>query len=247
MLAIKQIENLLRPIVTKLGGMIETNDKHGDDYVGHHESIRGIREELLSLPVKIVALADDNGASVAAATLENEVTSTLVDMVAATVLATLIEEEGGGRSNISISPMSMNHMTKNYDMTVAHDGMIRNVSITMKEDSPLRDESTWGAPSNRHGVMHQDENPTGARPQAEPKEYNRPVWVVRVPDPVNPYLRECFNREDAERVLRGLADVSPLARIENRHCLHEVCPSDRCNVWLNSDNHPGNGQDPDGN
>lgn len=50
-------------LIAKLDSMVETNDKHGDDYVGHHEDIREIREELLTmiapaLPSRCTEIAD---------------------------------------------------------------------------------------------------------------------------------------------------------------------------------------------
>jgi hypothetical protein len=195
---------------------------------------------------KIVVLTDDNGATVAAAMLENEVTSTLLDLTVATVLATLIEEEGGGRSNVSISPMSMDHMMKHYEPDVRLDGLIRHVSIKLRDDSDLKNEAAWREPSNRHGVMHQDEDTTGAKAQAEPHEYNRPVWAVNYFEGGARKLLNCHDREDAARQCRYLpADLDP--RVENRHCLHPDCPSSRCNVWKDDDAAPGNGMNPDGN
>lgn len=187
---------------------------------------------------KIAAFADDNGAAVAAAMLENEVTSTLMDMTVATVLATLIEEEGGGRSNVSISPMSMDHMMKHYVYEVRNEGMIRHVSIQMREDSDLRNEAAWREPSNRHGVMHQDEDGSNAKPQAEPKDYKRPTWAIKNGQGS---LFRMHDRADAERQLRGKLPVEsphdlqssfkndPLVVIENRWCLHTDCPSTGCN------------------
>lgn len=187
---------------------------------------------------KIAALSSDNGATVAAAMLENEVTSTLMDMTVATVLATLIEEEGGGRSNIGISPLSMDHMMKHYLYEVRNEGMIRHVSIKLREDSNLQDEAAWREPSNRHGLV--DVAPDSLtidqlKPQAEPKEYNRPVWAVRfwcaTGDGFRPELRACADHEDAARTVRGYHDDDgrPDASIENRWCLHEDCPTSGCN------------------
>jgi hypothetical protein len=178
---------------------------------------------------KIAALIADDGATVAAAMLENEVTSTLMDMTVATVLATLIEEEGGGRANVSISPMSMDHMLKHYEHIVTTDGMIRNVAIQMREDSDLKNEIAWREPSNRHGVMHQDEDQTGAKPQAEERVYDRPVWAVRVSVEGEPStLMSCANRADAEAVMRTTGKAYSMASVENRYCLHAGCPSTGC-------------------
>ena len=159
-------------------------------------------------------------------------------MAVATVLATLLEEEGGGRSNVSISPNSMNYMTKNYTYDVTMKGLVRNISIQMRPDSPLyRNEDAWNEPSNRHGVALQDEDPTGAKPQAEPKEHNRPVWAVRtsvfseIENEHQPVLRKCHDRADAMRQCLDIAKREPdrPSVVENRYCLHVECPSTGCN------------------
>lgn len=176
---------------------------------------------------KIVELNGDPYALLnEAAKLEAQTMDALIDLVAATVLTTLIEEEGGGRSNVSISPNSMKLMAENYDMSVVKRGMIRTVSVALKPESPLTKTENWLAPSNRHG----EEDVSDAKPQAEPKTFDRPVWAVRFPeDEIDgpAYLRECHDRADAERVVRG----SQLgARVENRCCLHLHCPTSRCLV-----------------
>ncbi|TXH41231.1 MAG: hypothetical protein E6Q97_37995 [Desulfurellales bacterium] len=218
MLIVKQIERILYDFLGQGGGDANT--------------IRETAE-------KIAALSDDNGAAVAAAMLENEITSTLMDMTVATVLATLIEEEGGGRSNISISPMSMEHMHQNYLYEVRNEGLIRHVSIKMREDSPLQDEANWREPSHRHGLTDVAPTPPlsvdDLKPQAEPHEYNRPVWAVRfwcaTGDGFRPELAQCADREEATKRVRGYHDDDgrPDATIENRWCLHAECPSTGCN------------------
>ena len=195
-----------------------------------HRAHNGADRFIEQAAEKIAELTDDNGATVAAAMLENEVTSTLMDMTVATVLATLIEEEGGGRSNVSISPMSMDHMQQHYIYEVRNEGMIRHVSIRMREDSDLRNEEAWREPSNRHGVMHQVEDTSNAKPQAEPKVHDRPVWAVRIPiDGEEPYLRPCNDEDHARKILRAVSGSHPLAAIENRYCLHVDCPTTGCN------------------
>jgi len=197
-----------------------------DELNSEGPDVRGIE----SAAEKIAALIDDNGRTmVAAAALENEVTSTLMDMLAATVLATLVEEEGGGRANISYSPMSMDHMLKHYSYSVENDGLVRTVRIAAREDSDLRDESKWREPSNRHGVMHQDEDVSHARPQAEPKDYDRPLWVVSYfnQGDAGPTLLRCLDRADAERQQRTM-DSGLLPVIQNRNCLHPTCPASGC-------------------
>lgn len=190
---------------------------------------------------KIASLSNDNGAALAAAMLENEITSTLMDMTVATVLATLIEEEGGGRSNIGISPLSMDHMMKHYLYEVRNEGMIRHVSIKLREDSNLQDEAAWREPSNRHGVMHQDEDTANAKPQAEPKAHDRPVWAVRHGDEVLMArdkehagtlaleLSRAEDRKSLDSCGHFLAEDRKVVGVQNRWCLHLDCPASGCN------------------
>lgn len=206
MILTKQIERILYDFLGQGGGDADT--------------IRETAE-------KIAALADDNGAAVAAAMLENEVTSTLMDMTVATVLATLIEEEGGGRSNVDISPMSMDHMQQHYLYEVRNEGMIRRVSIKMREDSPLQDEENWRKPSHRHGLVDVAPTPPHSvddlKPQAEPKVHDRPVWAAR--DGAG--LHEMADEAAAKAFV--LKSVDPIATVENRYCLHPDCPTTGCN------------------
>lgn len=181
----------------------------------------------------LAAMPDYNAIMVAGAALENEVTSTLMDMLAATILATLIEEEGGGRSNISYSPVSMDYMTKHYDYTVENEGLTRTVRIKMKDDSPLaHDREAWSQPSNRHGVMRQDYGPetfTSALPQAEPKVYDRPFWVIKYHKDDVMHFAKMNDQADAVRRLghyKLSGEIFP--SIENRHCLHTECPASGC-------------------
>lgn len=164
---------------------------------------------------------------VAAAALENEVTSTLLDMLAATILATLIEEEGHGRSNISYSPASMAHMMQHYEYGAATEGTITTVTITMREDSPLKTEEGWLEPSNRHSIIDKAPPADDLKPQAEPHAYERPLWAMRAEMDGEPYLRSCHDRADAERFVRGMSQSS-LPRIENRWCMHFACPASGC-------------------
>lgn len=203
MLIVKQIERILYDFLGQGGGDADT--------------IRETAE-------KIAALSDDNGAALAAAMLENEITSTLMDMTVATVLATLIEEEGGGRSNVSISPMSMDHMQQHYLYEVRNEGMIRHVSIKMREDSPLQDEENWRKPSHRHGLVDvADESTENAKPQADPKVHDRPLWAVR--DGAG--LHEMPDEAAAKAFV--LKSVDPIAVVENRFCYHADCPTTGCN------------------
>jgi hypothetical protein len=183
---------------------------------------------------KIAALTSDDGAAVAAARLENEVTSTLMDMTVATVLATLIEEEGGGRSNVSISPMSMDHMQQHYTYEVRNEGLIRHVSITMREDSPLKSEENWREPSNRHSLVDVATEPytvDDLKPQAEPKEYNRPLWVISyIGKDGERHIALMHDQADAKRHVGDYESPgAPLPEVQNRFCLHADCPTTGCN------------------
>lgn len=200
-------------------------------------------DSLRSAAEKIYALIEpDHSGPVAAAMLENEITDSLVSLVAATVLATLVEEEGGGRTNIDISPASMDHMTKHWEMEVTSNGLVRTVKIKMREDSTLHDAAEWSKDSNRHGLVDVAETTfappyAGAigltlQPQAEPHEYNRPQWVVACNAlDGSKVLYRCFDRRDAERELRSWDRDRVLAsnaHIENRWCMHPECPSTGC-------------------
>lgn len=204
----KQIEAILYDMIGRGGG-------DGDTITEYAEKIATLCGD-----------GDDGSTLVAAAMLENEVTSTLLDMAVATVLATLIEEEGGGRSNVSISPMSMDHMMQHYLYEVRSEGMIRHVSIKLREDSNLRDESAWREPSNRHGLVEVAPDALTIdqlKPQAEPKVHDRPVWAVR--DGAG--LHEMPDEDAAKAFV--LKSVDPIAAVENRYCLHPDCPSTGCN------------------
>lgn len=218
MLTVDQIETILYDFIGQGGG-------YGD-------TIREYAE-------KIAALSSDNGATVAAAMLENEVTSTLMDMTVATVLATLITEEGGGRSNIHISPKQMDDMVKNWDYTSELNNGLRTVSISLKPGSDIEKEFHAEA-----GVMRDESIPVDdAKPQAEPHNYGGSFWVVKTTthdfanDRIVTVLRNCHDRADAERQCRTalLAQPDRPATVENRYCLHVECPSTGCTPEATSD------------
>lgn len=194
---------------------------------------RGTRVALEKAAEKIAGiLEEDNKMLVSAAALENEVTSTLMDMLAATILATLIEEEGGGRSNITYSPMSMEHMAQHYTYETENDGLIRTVRIKLREDSNLNDQAAWREPSNRHGLVpvESEVSGAGAKPQAEPKEHNRPVWAIRYIDKEEqPHLALMHDQADATRHVGDYESPgAPLPEVQNRWCLHADCPTTGC-------------------
>lgn len=184
----------------------------------------------------------DHNIEIATAALENEVTDTLMNMLAATILATLINEEGGGRTNIRFSPGSMSIALAEWDYTVEHDGLERLVKIAPK------DGEGWIAekPESKltHLLMGEDGplptqsngNDGAPHPQAEPHEYNRPHWTVcytkHDDQGESKHVLRCHDRADAQRQLKKFDPVSVLAgvaKIENRWCLHPECPASGCN------------------
>ena len=148
-------------------------------------------------------------------------TEALIHMVAATVLKKLIDEEGGGRANISISPMDMDELFKEYHVKAERNGLITTISIhaIQADDYPALGQTR---------LLEQNEDTSGALPQAEPKP-ERPVWGVRYARlDGEPRFFTVANRDDAETVLRSM-NLDPTAHIENRMCQHETCPSNVCN------------------
>lgn len=147
-----------------------------------------------------------------------ETTETLMGMLAGTVLAQLIDEEGGGRSNITYSPEAMDSMMKRYELDVTRDGMLTTVRINPREGA-------------FPGLAIQIESGEDAKPQAEAKVHDRPVWAIRYyASHGGPYLAKMHDEGDAERHLldyTGSYD-SPEPTIENRFCLHPECPTTGC-------------------
>lgn len=193
---------------------------------------RGTRVALEHAAAKIAdILEEDNKLAISAAVLENEVTSTLMDMLAATILATLIDQEGGGRTNISFSPHSMKEKMAAWSYAVETDGMIRTVRI-----SPVNaDEFEPGdGAAIQKGMILKGLGPVvdsgTARPQAEPKEYKRPIWVIRYADKeANPHLAVMHDRADAARHVGDYkTSGQPWPEVQNRWCLHPECPTTGC-------------------
>lgn len=158
-----------------------------------------------------------------------EITDTLINMVAATVLAVLIDEEGGGRSNITFSPKAMDDMHSRYEMSAKRDGLLTTVSIKPRPEAfpPLKMENADGFGE--------------AEPQAAAHEFDLPVWAIRYYGrDEQPYLAKMLDRADAQRHLPdyvGPFDV-PEPTIENRCCLHVDCPNTHCNHVPDQDDAP---------
>lgn len=144
-----------------------------------------------------------------------ETTETLIHMVAATVLAKLIEDEGGGRSNISFSPADMDAMHRDYEMETNRDGMVTTVKIVPRDTHAL----IVGGPDHAlNRLMAQDEDTTGALPQVEAS-------------PAKPYFfyrdgggrQGPMEKDDAQALV--LKSVDPTAHVENRMCGRVDCPN----------------------
>jgi len=148
-----------------------------------------------------------------------ETTETLMTMRAGTVLMNLGKQYGYGESALTVtySPDAMSAMMRDYELTATRDGMITTVRII-----PRPGGASIGA---------QDESGEGAKPQAEPKLHDRPVWAIRYfATRGGPYLAKMHDEADAERhmpdYLGGYDQPEPT--IENRFCLHVGCPTTGC-------------------
>lgn len=200
-----------------------------------HRAHNGADRFIETAAEKIVAAMPDYPAMlVSAAALENETTATLMDMLAATILTTLFEEEGGGRANISYSPASMDYMMKNWEYTAESDGMVRTVRVQMRMDSPINTLEGWKAPSNRHSLVPVEEPGYGgqAKPQAAEHVYDRPLWVVAYQqdtedDETRLDFILCADQKRAQITCREMP-ANTLPRVENRHCMHTTCPASGC-------------------
>lgn len=110
------------------------------------------------------------------ATLENEVTSTLVDMLAVTILATLIEQEGGGRTNVTFSPGLMQQVLTDWNYTCEVSGMDRTIQITPKHGDAWEDTDRPPSEEKLNSLLFiETSREAKVKPQAEPHEYNRPI------------------------------------------------------------------------
>jgi len=171
-----------------------------------------------------------------------DTTETLIYMIAATVLSKLIEDEGGGRSNVSFSPKDMDAMYRDYNMSAKREGLLTTVSISPRDPAKHARHDIIGGMRVDYdpGLMTQDEDTTDAKPQAEAKPHDRPIWAVRYyaarnMDGLEPYLAKCHDKADAERQLityqvagDKVGDGRPDPVIENRFCLHIGCPTNEC-------------------
>lgn len=182
------------------------------------------------------SIPDYNAIMVSTAALENEVTSTLLDMLAATILATLIDEEGGGRTNITFSQASMQEKMAAWSYRVETDGMIRTVRITpakpeeFEEGDGTEIQKGMAAKTGlKISGLGPESDSTRVHPQAEPKEYNRPVWAIRYVAEDVPLLAIMHDYGDANRHVNDYqSEDAPLPEIQNRWCHHVDCPTTGC-------------------
>lgn len=154
-----------------------------------------------------------------------QTTDTLISMVAATVLAKLIEDEGGGRSNITFGPQDMDAMHREYEMTATRDGLLTTVSIRPRPETDKSETTQAGS------LMEQAEEAGKALPQVESAVHDRPVWAIRYyASHGGPYLARMHDQRDAEIHLSDYETEGAAAPVvENRMCLHPECPVDQCN------------------
>lgn len=168
-----------------------------------------------------------------------EVTETLIHMVAATVLAKLIEDEGGGRCNVEFSPKDMDDMHRRYEIEAEHDGLLTKIKIvprpgafagngdelvkTIPGDRVIVDPEQPEPPESFYRTQDRDEVP--AKSQSPEHVYDRPLWATRVDGKLFP----ASDKLQAERMVKG-AKGDQIATIENRYCYHKECPAERCNV-----------------
>jgi hypothetical protein len=162
-----------------------------------------------------------------------ETTETLIHMVAATVLSKLIEEEGGGRANITFGPLDMDAMYRDYEMAATHDGLLTTVRIKPREDKLVTHE--FHDPKPPVSLMAQTVDPSlvPASPQAVAVPHDRPLWVISYynEDGEGPFVKRMQDQATATRLLNTFHynDSVPFPVIENRFCLHPDCPAEHCN------------------
>lgn len=150
-----------------------------------------------------------------------EVTETLIHMTAATVLAKLIDEEGGGRCNVSFSPADMDSMHQRYIMHSTREGLVTTVKIEPRPDA------FTDPPTSFYAEQGADADEP-AKPQAAEHVFDRPLWAARIDGKLFP------SSDHAQaQALVGRADVGQIAQVENRFCYHPECPAEHCNRTVN--------------
>ncbi len=150
-----------------------------------------------------------------------EVTETLIQMTAATVLAKLIEDEGGGRSNISFSPADMDAMHQRYVLHASRDGLVTTVKLEPRPDAFTEPPTSFYAEQGADASEP-------AKPQAAEHVFDRPLWAARIDGKLFP-----ASDQGQAQALVGRADVGQIAQVENRFCYHPECPAEHCNRAVN--------------
>lgn len=202
-------------------GRADAEEKLRTDPVAKAMHDCAVREiaSLLGEPVQGTHVFD----MIAAVELGNiETTETLIHMVAATVLAKLIEDEGGGRANISFSPADMDAMHRDYEMIANRDGMVTTIKLVPREaklaSHQHHDIVAGVAVETEASLMQQDEDTTDALPQVEAS-------------PAKPYFfyrdgggrQGPMSKDDAQA--KVFQSLDPTAHVENRMCGRVECPN----------------------
>lgn len=161
-----------------------------------------------------------------------EVTETLIHMTAATVLSVLIDEEGGGRTNVTFSPADMDEMNRRYELDASHDGMITTVSIKPREGMFPKSMSVHTAPAAANAQVAPESlyredgvDDTPADEQVTEHTYDRPLWAARVDGKLFP----ASDQAQAEKIVASNSAPDKIAQVENRFCYHNDCPAEHCN------------------
>jgi hypothetical protein len=145
---------------------------------------------------------------------EREVTTTemLISMVAATVLMKGVRQfEHSDAKEVSFSPLDMDAMHRDYEMTATHDGLATTVRITPRSAPVLGLKAEPGP----------DDTP--AKGQAPEHVFDKPYWFARI----GPERIACDDRAAAEALVRKslMTDESFVAEVENRMCPMADCPN----------------------
>jgi hypothetical protein len=160
-----------------------------------------------------------------------ETTETMIQMIAATVLAAVLDNGVGGpfrQDNgswaVSFSPADVDAMYRAYDMSAKREGMLTTVSIMERAVAETHQ------PTSLY-VQAGDTDAEPVKPQAEVVAYDRPLWAIRYySNDGGVYLALMHDQADAMRHLPdyvGRYD-QPEPTIENRWCLHPDCPTTGC-------------------
>lgn len=156
------------------------------------------------------------------ATAELDTIEQMVYLTAATVLAKLIDDEGGGRVNISFSPLDMDLAIQRYDLETSRDGMTTNVKLVPKPGAFAQKP-----PTSLYLEPTTTEDDTPAKPQvlAHSPTEDRPLWAARIAGKLFP----ASTKSQAEKMATSNPSPDTVSQVENRFCYHADCPAERCN------------------